>query len=120
MQPSALELHSAITHVRNAAPLILVSTVKIVPSLGSYGHSVGEADQSLILDLSSHNHFFLSNTSYDYPFLSGKGFKCPSSRPLLTRGPFFSSPVKTAPFRTAVRFNGQILAEAKPGLIWTD
>jgi len=34
--------------------------------------------------------------------------------------PFLGPLAKTAPFWKAVLFNGQILAEAEPGLIWTD
>ena len=49
------------------------------------------------------------------------GAKCQELGPLLAFGGPLSGPLaKTAPFRKAVMFNGQILAEAEPGLIWID
>ena len=45
------------------------------------------------------------------------GFRCPSFEPLFTRGLVWDSSLKTAPFYKAVLFNGEILAEAEPGLI---
>jgi len=44
------------------------------------------------------------------------GANVPILGPLLFLGPS----AKTAPSRKAVLFNGQILTEAEPGLIWTD
>jgi len=40
--------------------------------------------------------------------------------PLLARDHFWGPSAKTAPSRKVVLFYGQILAEAEPGLIWTD
>ena len=48
------------------------------------------------------------------------GFKCPSFESLFTQGLVWDSSLKTAPFYKAVIFNGEILAEAEPGLISTD
>ena len=47
------------------------------------------------------------------------GCKCPDSGPFAYTGPFLGPSAKTAPSWKAVLFNGQILAEVKPGLIWT-
>jgi len=47
-------------------------------------------------------------------------FNVPVLSPCLHGDHFLGSLVKTAPSPKAVLLNGQTLAEAEPGLIWTD